>query len=73
MYYLIGIFIFYIVFIVTGSRKQRMKIKIKKTITYKNVNIVSESNKGINFEPLKGFTLESKKFIVQSLIGNYQC
>ena len=63
MYYLIGIFIFYIVFLVTGSRKQRMKIKIKKTVTYKNVNIVPENNKKNSFEPLEDLTFESENFI----------
>lgn len=66
MYYLIGIFIFYIIFVITGSRKQRMKIKIKKTITYKNVNIIPENNSNICFEPFKKSTLESKNFTVQN-------
>ncbi len=67
MYYLIGIFIFYTAYVVTGSRKQRMKIKIKKTVTYKNVNIIPENDKGIDFEPLEELTLESKSFVVQNI------
>jgi putative tributyrin esterase len=67
MYYLIGIFIFYMAYVITGSRKQRMKIKIKKTVTYKNVNIIPENYKGIDFEPLEALTLESKSFVVQNI------
>lgn len=65
MYFLTGIFIFYIIFIVTGSRKQRMKIKIKKTITYENVHVVSKTKERIDLEPLEELTLESKNFVIQ--------
>ncbi|MGB6128975.1 MAG: alpha/beta hydrolase-fold protein [Psychrilyobacter sp.] len=73
MYYLIGIFIFYMVFVITGSRKQRMKIKIKRTITYKNVNVIPKTNDILKTnreeenETLKELTLESKNFVVRNL------
>jgi len=73
MYYLIGIFIFYMAFVITGSRKQRMKIKVKRTITYKNVNVISETNNILKTnseeesELLKDLTLESENFIIQNL------
>ena len=66
MYYLIGIVIFYIVFLITGSRKQRMKVKIKKTVNYKDVHIIPENNKREFFEPSNKLTFESKNFIVQN-------
>jgi len=73
MYYLIGIFIFYMVFVITGSRKQRMKIKVKRTITYKNVNVIPKTNNILKTsneyetEPLEDLTLESENFIIQNL------
>ena len=67
MYYLIGIFILYVLFIITGSRKQRMKIKIKKTITYKNVNVISENIDEIEFKSLENEAFESNNFTVQTL------
>lgn len=42
MYYLIGIIFIYLVFVITGSRRSRMKRRIRKTKKFDRVSVISD-------------------------------
>ncbi len=68
MYYLLSIFIFFIIFNIIISRKNRMKWKLKKTLTYNNVFVTNEKDGEKDFLPYGDFVTETENFFVEEHI-----
>jgi len=68
MYYLLGALVIYIVFVVTGGRKRRMKYKIKRTMKYSGVEVIDDSDIKLSFKPFEKEVFESQNFSVEKII-----
>ncbi len=68
MYYLLGIFILYIIFIVTGGRARRMKYKIKKTMTYENVTVIEDVEEIPHIFDTENIITETENFTIENFV-----